>query len=277
MKLSVFLWLALLAVCFRASAQANIAAIATERTDMTYRKTADIMINYTYSQPLGKMNSAISHINGLNGQMLFNLANSRYSVGGELGYHNYRAKTERQNHTFNGVPTVIDAQVLTSLVTINALGRADLVRSGDVIPYLMGQTGINVFRTNLGLHNPDPRGCQALDIRPMISNAAFSFAGGAGARFYLGEVSHGRDYGRIWLDLSVQYVHGGRVTFLTTDIRPNGPHLHRSVNNAPSVYQAKFINPDSREVHTHPVGTLHTAPVRLMQYKVGFGYRLPYL
>jgi hypothetical protein len=242
----------------------------------------DMMFNFNFSRPQQEMNTYMSSAFGINGQVLYLVPNTRLAVGADLGYSTYGCQSSRQTYRFtDGSVTETDVSVGNNIVTINLVGRMDLLSGGPLVPYLIGQAGYNRYFTDLTIADPnDADGCRPLANHTLLGDGALSVTGGAGLRWDLSTIIKSAAPRRIFIDFSAQYTQGGRVNYMNVNLPPSPPepvphhsHHHISADGA-IMYSTRFINPQNQVIHEHHVGDVYRTPIQLLSYKLGFVYRI---
>lgn len=239
----------------------------------------DLSAGYTYSRPQQQMGTYIKQAHGLQFQALYNVPNSRLAVGAAIGFNGYGNQTTRQTYRFSdGSSTETDVLVSNSFTTFNAIARLDLLPAAIVTPYLTGQAGYTVYRTTLYIENPDdPDGCKPLENKALLNDGAFSLSGGGGVRWDLSSIFKKAARERFFADLSALYTQGGSVSYMNVNI-PATPATHQHypvpASSDVSSYNTRFINPDSQVVHEHHVGNVYSSYIRMLEFKLGFVYRI---
>jgi len=241
----------------------------------------DLTTYYTYSRPQERMGAFIRQAHGLQLQGLYLIPKTPFAVGADMGYNLYGMQTTRQTYQFSdGSSTETNVHVSNGFFTFNLVGRADLFKSGPLIPYVMGKVGYNYYLTDLNIENPDdPYGCKPLENTALLKDGAFSTTVGAGLRWDLGSVFKNAGKERFFADFSTHYTTGGSVSYMNVNI-PADPnpvaHQHQSTATADGVssYTAQFINPSTQVIHEHHVGDVYESPIQLLEFKLGFAYRL---
>lgn len=239
----------------------------------------DLTVSYTYSRPQQQMGTYINNAHGLQFQALYRVPHSRLALGAGIGFNGYGSQTTRQTYRFgDGSSTETDVSVDNSFSTFHLIGRLDLLPAAVVTPYITGQAGYHVYRTTLYIENPDdPDGCKPLENKALQNDGAFSVSGGGGLRWDLGSIFKKVAAERFFADLSVLYTRGGRVSYMNVNI-PASPaaHQHHSTPASGDVfsYSARFINPVNQVVHEHHVGDVYSSYIQLMEFKLGFVYRI---
>jgi hypothetical protein len=239
----------------------------------------DLSATYTYFRTQQQMGTYITNANGVQAQALYRIPKSRLAIGAGIGINGYGSQNTRQTYRFSdGATTETDVSVNNTFLTFNAIARLDLLPTAVVTPYIIGQAGYNVYRTTLYIENPDdPDGCRPLENKALLNDGAFSVSGGGGMRWDLGSVFKGAGKERFLVDLSVLYTQGGRVQYMNVNI-PATPvaHQHHPVATTDNVstYNARFINPVNQVVHEHHVGDVYQSYIQMMEFKLGFVYRL---
>jgi hypothetical protein len=198
-------------------------------------------------------------------------------VGTGIGINGYGSQSTRQTYRFSdGATTETDVNVNNTFLAFNAIARMDLLASGVVIPYLIGQAGYNLYRTTLYIENPDdPDGCKPLENKALLSDGAFSVSGGGGVRWDLSTIFKSAAKDKFLVDLSVLYTQGGSVQYMNVNIPATYPQHHSApATDNVSTYNARFINPANQIVHEHHVGDVYQSYIQAMEFKLGLVYRL---
>ncbi len=241
----------------------------------------DLTTSYTYSRPQQRMGDFIRQAHGLQVQGLYLVPKTPFAVGADIGYSMYGMQTTRQTYQFSdGSSTETDVHVSNGFFTVNLVGRADFFKSGILIPYVMGKVGYNSYLTSLNIENPDdPGGCKPMENKVLLKDGAFSTTAGAGLRWDLGSVFKSAGRERFYADFSALYTNGGSVSYMNVNI-PADPnpvtYQHASTTTADGVssYSAQFVNPRTQVVHEHHVGDVYVSPIQLLEFKLGFVYRI---
>jgi len=240
---------------------------------------AELSASYSYFAPQQRMGRYIQGAHGIIMQGLYQLPNSRIALGANIGLNTYGCQSTRQTYTFSdGSSTETDVEVSNNFFNLNLVGRADLLGSGPVIPYLMGQAGYNLYYTSLYIADPnDADGCRPLENKTLMKDGALSLTGGAGVRWDLGTVFKNAGMNRFYVDFSANYTGGGRVRFMNVNI-PAAPdpvaHQHPTPGNDVVPYSAQFINPNNRVVHEHHVGDVYASTIQMLSFRLGFAFRV---
>ena len=239
----------------------------------------EVSASYLYSSPQQRMGRYIQGASGFNVQGLYLVPNSRFAVGANIGLNTYGCQSTRQTYRFrDGSSTETDVEVSNNFFNLNLVGRADLLGSGAVIPYVMGQAGYNLYYTSLFIADPnDVDGCKPLENRSLLKDGAVSLTGGAGVRWDLGSVIKNAGMDRFYLDFSASYTGGGRVRFMNVNI-PAEPdpvaHQHTTPGSDAAPFTTQFINPSNRIVHEHHVGDVYASPIQMLSFKLGLAFRV---
>jgi hypothetical protein len=239
----------------------------------------DLTTSYIYSRPQQQMGSYINQAHGLQFQALYGLTNSRLALGAGISFNGYGSQTTEQTYRFgDGSTTETDVSVNNSFSAFNMIGRLDLLPASVITPYVTGQAGYNLYRTSLYIENPnDPDGCRPLENKALQNDGAFSVSGGGGIRWDISSIVKKADRNRFFVDLSALYTRGGRVSYMNVNI-PATPatHQHQATPASSDVfsYSARFINPVNQVVHEHHVGDIYSSYIQMMEFKLGFVYRI---
>jgi opacity protein-like surface antigen len=240
---------------------------------------AELSASYSYFAPQQRMSPFIQGAYGVSMQGLYQLPNSRIALGANIGLNSYGSQSTRQTYRFSdGSSTETDVEVNNNFFNLNLVGRADLLGSGPVIPYLMGQAGYNLYYTNLYIADPnDVDGCKPLENNSLMKDGAFSLTGGAGVRWDLGTVLKNAGMNRFYVDFSANYTGGGRVRYMNVNI-PADPdpvaHQHTTPGSDAVPFTTQFINPNNRVVHEHHVGDVYASPIQMLSFKLGMVFRV---
>ncbi|MDO1445906.1 hypothetical protein Q0590_06565 [Rhodocytophaga aerolata] len=238
----------------------------------------DLSTGYVYSRPQQQMGDYIKHAHGLQFQALYRLPNSRLAFGAGIGFNGYGSETSRQTYRFgDGSTTETDVSVDNAFSTFALIGRLDLLPASIVTPYLTGQAGYSLYRTSLYIENPDdPDGCKPLENKALQTDGAFSVSGGGGLRWDLSSIIKKASKQRFFADISALYTQGGKVSYMNVNIPATPATHHHPVPASGDVfsYSTRFINPVNQVVHEHHVGDVYSSYIRMMEFKLGFVYRI---
>jgi hypothetical protein len=240
---------------------------------------AELSASYSFFSPQQQMGRFIQQAHGLQVQGLYLIPNSRFAVGGSAGLNTYGSQSTRQTYRFSdGSSTETDVEVSNNFINFNLVGRADLLTSGAVIPYVTGQAGYNFYYTSLYIADPnDVDGCKPLENESLTKDGAFSVTGGAGVRWDLSTVLKKVGRNRFFVDFSANYTEGGRVSFMNVNI-PADPdpvaHQHPVSRGDATPFSTRFINPTNQVVHEHHVGDVYTSPIQMLSFKLGVLFRV---
>jgi hypothetical protein len=244
----------------------------------TFAQT-ELSASYSHFIPQQQMGRYIQSAYGVNMQGLYQLPNSRIALGASIGLNSYGSQSTRQTYRFSdGSSTETDVDVNNNFFTLNLVGRADLLRSGPVIPYLTGQAGYNLYYTSLFIADPnDVDGCKPLENKSLLKDGAFSLTGGAGVRWDLGTVLKNAGMNRFYVDFAASYTSGGRVRYMNVNI-PADPdpvtHQHHTLGNDAVPFTTQFINPNNQIVHEHHVGDVYASPIQMLSFRLGLAFRV---
>ncbi len=236
---------------------------------------------YSLSVPQREMAENIRAVHNLNISLLYPLKGicDRVSVGAELGIGNYAYVTKEQDLRFpdgSGIKTDV---IYTSDVFNAALFmRGNLLKKGNVIPYINAKAGISNFFSNIIVEDPeDPSGCEALERKNIINDNTFFMAYGGGLQVDLSLFSEKTKPGKYVIDIGVNKIKGGNLNYVNT--KNIQSHVHIDPNNPlpPSKGEPlniQFINITTQTIHEHQVAELYNSPLRMIDIKVGMLFRL---
>ena len=237
---------------------------------------ADMVIQLNHTLPHGAMGGRMSNAWGMSGQLLYRFPESRFSLGGEIGIKSYGAQSSRHTYRFqDGSTTETDVSVRNDFAQFNVVGRADLRAGGNLMPYVTAKVGYLHYWTNLNIADPeDADGCHPLENTALLKDGALAGTLGAGVRWDVSGLFKKMRQRKYWLDVSAEYMAGGRVRFMNVNIPSATGHRHQPAAGVADPFNARFINPQTQVVHEHHVGDVYNAPVEKIGLRFGFVVRL---
>ena len=221
--------------------------------------------SYSYSNPTGLMHETI---NGGHGVLLdFYMAPKDIPValGMEVSYNIYGQNKTTQEYTFdNGIVAPMDIVVSNNFTNVLLAGRYYLLQ-GRMQPYLSGKLGYSFYFTSLNIYDPNEMDqCAPIDSDRLYKDGSWIGSIGGGVQW---DIRKEKNPGFLMLNLSVNLVQGGRVSYMNVDA-PN----HNHATHTSDVY-ARFINTQTQVVHEHHVGNVYTSWVQMMDFRLGLTIR----
>ncbi len=237
---------------------------------------ADLVFQLNNSLPQGLMGSRMANAWGMSGQLLYRFPESRFALGGEIGINSYGCQTSRQTYRFqDGSSTETDVSVNNDFAQFNVVGRADLRVGGSLIPYITAKVGYLHYWTNLNIADPeDADGCRPLENTTLLKDGTLAGTLGAGMRWDMSGLFKKMPQRKFWLDVSAEYMTGGRVRFMNVNLPPATGHQHQATTGVADPFSARFINPQTQVVHEHHVGDVYNAHVEKVGLRFGFVLRV---
>lgn len=237
---------------------------------------ADLVFQLNNTLPQGIMAGRMAKAWGASGQVLYRFPESRFALGGEMGINSYGEQCSRQTYRFtDGSTTETDVHVGNDFAQFNVVGRVDLRAGGGLMPYAIAKVGYMHYWTNLNIANPaDPTNCHPLENTTLLEDGALAGTLGAGVRWDVSGLFKKLDTRRYWLDVSAEYMTGGRVRFMNVNLPPATTHQHQVPAGGPDPFSARFINPQTQVVHEHHVGDVYNAPIENISLRFGFVMRI---
>jgi hypothetical protein len=233
---------------------------------------------FVHTRPTGPMQQQIAFGNGAQLKLMYELAQTRFSLGLEAGINIYGQKTSRQFYYFNdGSSVETDVTIQSHFSNFALVGRWELVERKVFTPFFLAKMGYHDFRTNLNIADPeDDDNCRPLENTDLFKDKALSIASGVGLSMNLGKwLNLYEDKMRV--DFTALLTRGGQVRYMNVNIPPSNPDDHRHSPRAQSdavPYYSKFINVRSRVEHEHHVGDVYQNPIRFFDFSVTLLYRI---
>lgn len=228
------------------------------------------------SVPQQSMRSNIKPVHSFMGAVHHALpgTRNRIQVGLEAGWGVYASQRKMQTFVFsNGNSTLTGVNYNSNAVQAGLFARVLLNKNKLVTPYVSGKAGYTSFYSNIFVEDPlDLDGCAPLQQSNIIKDGTMTGAYGAGLLIDLdvfGNKSGKKDF---FIDLSVQHVRGGNINYINTKklIDANNP----PVGSDGKPLMVSFINASTQEIHEHQVAEVFTTPLRLLECKVSFVFKL---
>lgn len=198
---------------------------------------------------------------GANLEYYYSPPAARYSVGLEASINIYGHDKTSQTYTFDdGSTAPMDIVVDNNFYNIMLAGRQFLGR-GKIQPFVNAKVGVSIYSTDLNIYDPDEFDqCKPIDSDILKRDATMIFSLGGGLRW---EMLPKREPGRYFLNLTGNYISGGKVDYMNVDA-PS-----RSQSTQTSDVYARFINTQTQVVHEHHVGNVYTSVVEQMDFRLG--------
>jgi len=235
------------------------------------RWSGETILNYVYTTPLGSMKNTIKRGNGLTITLGAITPTRRFAFGIDLSYTQYGSdKTKQQYDLEDGTTAKMQVNVSNSFGNYLVYGRWFVIAKGKFLPYLSVKTGYSSFRTDLNIYDPDDWDhCEPLESDLLQRDGTLIGIIGGGFQLDLSAFFGRMKPDRFYLDFSSNVTHGGTVKYMNADAPSNF-----SGNNSPSDVYATFLNTETRVIHEHHVGYLYSTPVQLLDFKLGFSFRI---
>ncbi len=240
-------------------------------------------MNYTFSAPQGMMAKSLNNAHGFGMDYYYAPKRLPISVGLTFAYNAYGLHT--RDFVFNATD---GSQINTTLSVTNSFINTGLYlryafapAEARLIPYADVRAGGAFYNTNLVIADPaDTDNCRPLVNDLLQKDKALTGYVGGGLDVRLTNLDKTCGNSISYLFVSAGIHMGGPVSYMNVDkdLDPNAhpqqtntPHNHgagESKNGRDPIY-ADFINTQTQVVHTHHVGYVYTAPIQLLECKVG--------
>jgi hypothetical protein len=193
-------------------------------------------------------------------------------TGIQFGGGTYANKKENQHYVFrDGSSTDVEVSFSSNIVNGHITAAYELLTNTAIIPYVTAKGGYSKFYTKIYIPDPDDAGsCRPLENRNVFKDATWSAGWGAGARMKINRIFRKSSCDRIWVDLSADYLTGGKVDYLNVK---NLQHHEDEDPNAKD-YNVRFVNISSRELHEHHVSKVFSSRINQLHMKLGIVLRL---
>ena len=221
---------------------------------------------YIFSAPQGSMKQNMRQAHGGFFDFYFTPADKRYSFGAEISINTYGHDKSEQTYTFDdGSTAPMDIVVSNNFYNMLLTGRYFL-SEGKVQPFVSGKLGYGLYATSLNIYDPDDFDhCEPVDTDVLKGDGTMVFGAGGGIRW---QMLPKKAPGRFFLSLSANYTSGGKVDYMNADAPSNSQSGHTS-----DVYM-KFLNTQTQVIHEHHVGSVYTSLVELLDFRLGFTFKL---
>lgn len=237
--------------------------------------------SYSLSIPQREMADNIRPVHSLNISVLYpvkGVCNS-FAVGAEFGIGNYAYVTKEQDLRFpdgSGIKTdvIYSSNVLNGAFFM----RGNILKKGNVIPYVNAKAGISHFSSNVIVEDPeDPSSCEALERKNIIKDNTFFMAYGGGLQIDLKAFAEKAKPGQYLIDIAVNKIKGGRLNYINTKNIQSHVHIDPNSPQLPSKGEPlniQFININTQTIHEHQVAELYNSTLHMIDIKVGMLFRL---
>ena len=224
--------------------------------------------NVNLAQPTGMMSKTMDNAVGVS-LMASRQFKAPFSAGLEINFGNYGYQTTRQEYAFDdGSVTETDVNVSNNIFSLYLTGKHFLRNDKNINPYLSAKAGWSWFTTNLTIEDPqDAYGCHPIESEILARDNTYTFTVGGGMRVDFNTFFKSSPQGRFYLDLNVHGTHGGIVKYMNAD-----REAHYQVPDHDVI--ARFINTQTQVVHEHHVGYVYTNVLKMLEYRLGFIYRV---
>lgn len=227
--------------------------------------------SYVYTAPLGSMKNSIRQGNGITMDFGMITPSKRFAIGIEMQYSIYGYdKSNQQYDLDDGTTALMEVTVNNSFLNVMAVGRYYLLTEGNFQPYLAAKGGYSHYSTDLNIYDPDDwDNCEPVESEILQKDGTFVASFSAGFKLDFASVFKKSSPGRLYLDFNTSISQGGTVKYMNTDAPEHNGH---ATTNTDAV-TAEFINTQTQLVHSHPVGTLYSSPIQLMDFRLGVSFR----
>ncbi|MEM1134761.1 MAG: hypothetical protein AAGI07_02895 [Bacteroidota bacterium] len=249
-------------------------------------------VGYVNSTPKGSMRETIQRAHGVALEVEYKLPKSPLAFGFELSRSNYGNLSSTTEYTLEEVSDTenLDGleQIETSTLTVplkvrngftggNFSVKLDLLGKDALIePYAEARLGLYYFSTRLSVEDPEESysdECPKPLVSKVLSGDVSLVRGvGLGARFNICDFFRDgpeiAEYGRFYLDFSVNYLSGGAVSYMHVD-NPK-PATRQQVEAVTTDFASRAQPEIVNEYHT---GYLYTSTLELVDFRVAFGTR----
>jgi len=232
-----------------------------------------IQTSYLLGLPQGEMSLNIRQSHTASALFLYNMPETPFSFGVELGYGGYGSETTAQQYQLtNGDEITADVNVFNAITQLQAVAQLELTPPGTrLAPYVQGKIGWHIYGTTLTIE--DPREAYTSDCpKPLETNllsrdAVFIGNVGLGMRYNFINIENfdGSPF-QVYLDFNIGYNFGATASYMSVN-----PPSQGQTNTGENV-NIEFASEAQPDVITeYNVGKLYTTPIEFIEMRFGFG------
>ena len=226
-------------------------------------------VGYELGLPTGSMTTGMNPIHSisLNSSLPLSFITPNLQIGIDFTYGLYGSKSFGINYRQGGNYINTTVNYNSDVAQIGMFANYLFNSKGKFQPYVLTKLGYLEMTSSFSVLDPkDPDACRVLENETIAGDGTLYWGYGFGIRLNVGTNTSNK---RNFIDFSISQTRGYTIDYVNVN------HLHD--HNAPTQLSpgAKpinitFINAGTQNIHQHRIAELHSNPLNILQFKIGY-------